>query len=418
MCFSLEVVRTSISLIALLAIGLLWKEPISRRESNSLNKAFWDHQKPPRERVRIAIVIDRIFRWNGAGTERHLAQLLEVLDRDYYDPAVFTLELSSYPLPNELDFPVKTVPPGDTKQHVQLLVNLTAALRQFRPHIVQTFFRDATYLGPVAAWLVRTPFVVISKRDVGEPPRWWESPVLRVLGRSVDSWICNSPSVRDWVVAKSWAKFKRIEVLPNCIDLARFHPPSQVERRAARMKLGLPPEAPILVSVANLRPVKGLNTIIEAAHLVRTKLPGAQFYLIGEGPDSEELDAKIRTLDLSNTVSLVGAQCDVALWLKAADIGLLASFREGSSNALLEYIASGLPSVVSDIPPNRELIDGLFFPAGNAETLAQEIVRLWKQTEFRQQLGQDYRRRAIQFGQSVFAERVNRFYAELVGTRR
>jgi len=379
-----------------------------------LHKAFWRRQKSANERVRIAIVIDRIFRWNGAGTERHLAQLLEVLDRDSYDPAVFTFEPSGHPLPSRLDFPVEVIPPGDPKQHVHLLVNLTATLRRFRPHIVQTFFRDATYFGPIAARLARACAVVISQRDVGEPARWWESPTMRVLGRTADSWICNAPSVRDWVVAKCWAKFKKIEVLPNCVDLDRFRLPSKPEREAARRRLGLPLDAPILVSVANLRPVKGLSTIVEAASLIGAKLPGARFYLIGEGPDSAELSTKIRSLGLTNAVWLVGAQSDVALWLTAADIGLLTSFREGSSNALLEYIASGLPSVVSDIPSNRELIDDVFFPPGNVETLAKEIVRLWNQAEFRQRLGQDYRRRATQFSQSVFAERANRFYAELV----
>jgi glycosyltransferase involved in cell wall biosynthesis len=378
-----------------------------------LNKALWYRQKSINEHVRIAIVIDRIFRWNGAGTERHLAQLLEVLDRDSYDPAVFMFEPSSHPLPSQLDFPLEVVPPGDTKHHIQLLVNLTAALRRFRPHIVQTFFRDATYFGPVAARLARAPVVVISQRDVGEPPRWWESPMLRVLGRTANSWICNAPNVRDWIVAKRWAKFKNIEVLPNCVDLIRFSPPSKAEREASRRRLGLPIEAPILVSVANLRPVKGLGTIVEAACHVSAKLPGAKFYLIGEGPDSAELSAKIQALGLSNTVSLVGAQSDVALWLMAADIGLLTSFREGSSNALLEYVASGLPSIVSDILPNRELIDGVFFPPGNVESLAEAIVRLWNQPEFRQRLAQDYRRRATYFSQSAFAEKANRFYAEL-----
>lgn len=369
---------------------------------------------PTNERIRIAIVIDRIFRWSGAGTERHLAQLLEALNRDSYEVAVFTFEPSQNPFPTGLDIPIEVVPPGDPRHHFRLLKNLTAVLRRFRPHIVQTFFRDASYFGPVAARLASVPILVMSRRDTEEPTLWWESPVMRMLSWTADSWVCNGQSVRDWLVLKKLAKLQEVEVLPNCVDLDRFQPPSNASREAARMKLGLPADGPILVSVANLRAVKGLATIVQAASLVRTKLPAARFFLIGEGPGLAELTAQIESLGLSETVSLVGAQSDIVSWLAAADLGLLASYREGSSNALLEYLAAGLPSIVSEISANHELVDGLFFPAGNAEALAIQIVRVWNDAELRSQLGQDYRKRALAFSKTAFTEKVNRYYADLV----
>ena len=369
-----------------------------------------------RERIRLAIVIDRIHRWNGAGTERHLSQLLESLDRSRFEPAVFTFEPHGHPLPANLNFPVEVIPPGDPQQHRRLLVNLTRRLSEFRPHIVQTFFRDATCFGPVAARLAGVPTVVISKRDVAEPSAWWESICLKILGKNADAWICNSDSVRNWLLAKGFARPAQAEVLPNCVDLAFFRPPSSQEREAAKLALGMAPKNPVLVSVTNLRSVKGLDLIIKAADLLKNQLIGASFVLIGEGPSREDLEAEIRSRGLGSTVSFVGPQPDVRPWLRAADVGLLTSYREGSSNALLEYIAMGLPTVVSDIPPNRELVSGIFFKPGDAQGLANGILKLWSEPELRSELGQRNRTAALPFSIEAFENRVNSFYNRLLGT--
>lgn len=367
-------------------------------------------------RHRIAIVIDRIVRWDGAGTEHHLAQVLACLDRSQFEPAVFVFEPSLQPFPENLDFPIVLIPPGDPRRHAALLWNLTTSLRRFRPDIVQLFFRDATYLGSVASHLARVPTVILSKRDVGEPDAWWEFPATRLLGRMSDRWVCNSSSVRDWVLSKRWAKADQITILSNCVDLNHFRPPLPSERSAFRKRIGLPLEAPVLVSVANLRAVKGLDTVLEAAHIVVSKNAEAQFYIIGEGPEREHLRSKIRSLRLEKSVILVGPQNDVAPWLMAADIGLLASYREGSSNALLEYMASGLPSVVSSIPANLELVDDVLFPPGDAEKLGQRILNLWDDVTFRQELGWKYRASAMKFGTDEFTQEINRFYGGFLST--
>lgn len=372
---------------------------------------------PVKNPRRIAIVIDRIVRWNGAGTEHHIAQLLKSLDRNRYDPAIFVFEPSEHPLPSNLGFPIVVIPPGDPRRHFRLFWNLTSSLRSFQPDIVQIFFRDATYLGPVAAMLTGVPCVVLGRRDVAEPSAWWEFPAMRFVSTISDCWVCNSATVRDWVVSKRWAKPDRITVLPNCVDLDHFHPPSSEERLACRRKLSLPLDAPVMLSVANLRTVKGLETILEAMRLVQHEVRNAKVFLIGEGPERERLQSKIQSLELQETVFLAGAQDDVAPWLMAADMGLLASYREGSSNALLEYLATGLPSVVSAIPANLELVEEVFFPPGDSQSMAHKIVSLWNDVAFRQELSRRYRTSALQYSTEKFTQHINGFYDALLAER-
>jgi glycosyltransferase involved in cell wall biosynthesis len=291
---------------------------------------------------------------------------------------------------------------------------LTQLFRQHRPHIVQTFFRDGTYYGTVAAWAARVPAIVISRRNVGHWKTALDRLALKVINRLADAWQCNSRTALESLTAEG-VPAGRIDILPNALDLERFSVPTPEERLAARQALALPPAAPVFVSVATLFPVKDPMVFVEAAGHVRQALPDAQFLLVGEGPLRSALSKRIEELDLAETVRLVGAQADVRPYLAAADAGLLTSRSEASSNSLLEYMAMGLPAVVTDLPANRELVEGEFFEAGNARELSSRVLSLWQDPQQRVRLSGQYRRRAMEFGLDAFAYRAQSYYSKLAG---
>jgi glycosyltransferase involved in cell wall biosynthesis len=169
----------------------------------------------------------------------------------------------------------------------------------------------------------------------------------------------------------------------------------------------------LFVLVANLRKVKDQATYIEAAELTQEAIPAARFVIIGEGELRDELQQQIDRLNLQERVQLVGIQQDVRSWLMAADIGILTSSSEGSSNAVLEYMATALPAVLSDIPANRELVDSVFFKAGDAADLATQLDSLWKLREKREIMGQNYCKSALRYGTSAFRERAQAYYVRL-----
>ena len=294
---------------------------------------------------------------------------------------------------------------------------LTQLFRQHRPHIVQTFFRDGTYYGTVAAWIARVPVIVISRRNAGHWKTALDRLALKVVNRLADVWQCNSRTALESLTAEG-VPAGRIDILPNALDLERFSVPAPEERLGARQALALSPTAPVFVSVATLFPVKDPQTLIEAAALVRPALSDALFLLVGEGPLRSVLSKRIEELGLAGTVRLVGAQADVRPFLAAADIGLLTSRSEGSSNSLLEYMAMGLPSVVSDLPANRELVEGEFFQAGNAHDFAEKILGLWRNPDMRARMQAEYRSRAMEYGLDAFARRAQSYYLKLAAEYR
>jgi glycosyltransferase involved in cell wall biosynthesis len=160
--------------------------------------------------------------------------------------------------------------------------------------------------------------------------------------------------------------------------------------------------------------VKDLATLIAAARLVHVRLPAAQFVIVGEGPLCGQLQQQVSQASLTGVVRLVGLQSDVLPYLASADVGVLTSHSEGSSNSVLEYMAMGLPTVVSDIPPNRELVEGVFFVPGDVASLAEALVELWRDPPTIQRLAERNHRAALQYGVEELVRRAEGYYNRLV----
>jgi glycosyltransferase involved in cell wall biosynthesis len=369
-----------------------------------------------RERLRVALVIDSIDSWENGGTEQQIAKLIAALDPAYFAVELYFLRPSRGLTADDFPCPVHVAARG-TPGHGSrwaTLRGLAALFKVQRPHIVQTFFRDATYYGTVAARMAHVPRVVIARRNFGHWKTAADRWALKVINRLAHAWQCNSRAVWESLKNSEGVPPERIEILPNAIDLDKFSPPTSEARLEARRQLGLPLDGPVFVSVATLFPVKDPQTLVEAAALVRATLSDAQFLLVGEGPLRGALSQRIEELGLGETVWLLGAQADVRPYLAAADIGLLTSRSEGSSNSLLEYMAMGLPAIVSDLPGNRELVEQEFFDPGDARDLADKIVKMWSNPELRGRMRLEYRRRALSFGFEAFARRAQSYYPSLV----
>jgi len=364
--------------------------------------------------IRLAFVIDSIDGWDAGGTETQIGNVLAALDRNHFQPKLFFL----YPSPrlsiDQFPCPVFVARRGSLLKRLSMIASLARGLREFRPHLVQTFFRDGTLFGTSAAKLAGVPCVVQSVRNLG----YWMNWIDRVLQPFVQSMStalhCNSRTIYGRLRRSPGSKLPAIDILPNFLDPKRFSPASQTERSALRKQLGIPEGQPVIVSVANMTPIKDHATLINAARLTRTALPSAYFILVGDGPLYGAIAKQIQQLGLESAVKLVGSQLHVRQWLAVADIGVLTSGSEGCSNSVLEYMGMGLPSIVTDIPANRELVDGVFYSVGDACGLANKIVSLWNSPSERQKLSSQYELLAMQYASGAFLERVQGFYIRTV----
>lgn len=161
------------------------------------------------------------------------------------------------------------------------------------------------------------------------------------------------------------------EVVPNGIPVDRY-----------RAKVHRPPADPAsMVVVANLRPQKGHLVLADAIATLVTSGTHVRVDLVGATDDPAHRQAcqdRLAELGLSEVVRICGPRTDVATLLADYDLGVLASTAESGPLALIEYLAAGLPFVVTEVgevprslPPDfrRWLV-----PAGDAATLAVRIA--------------------------------------------
>ena len=175
----------------------------------------------------------------------------------------------------------------------------------------------------------------------------------------------------------------------------------ELDRAAARVALGLEPDAEAILTVARLTPWKGVDTLIEALRGLRDRYPRARLIVVGAGPDRRRLEALAATLP-SGAVIFTGEvpHRQVATWLVAADVLALCSGYEGLSHVLLEAMAAGLPVVASRAGGNLELVrdeeNGLLVPFGDAAAARFALFRLLADRSHADRLAATARREAAE----------------------
>ena len=172
----------------------------------------------------------------------------------------------------------------------------------------------------------------------------------------------------------------RIRIVPNGIDPARFA--ALPTRQDARTWLGIPPEGPVVGSVAMLRPEKNLGALLDAAAVVRRRFEELTVVLVGDGPERETLEKRAKESDLQGAVRFLGLRNDVPRILPAFDLFVLPSLPEVETQpvAVLEAMAVGVPVVATRVGDLPELLEGgragVLVEPGDTEGLAHALQAL------------------------------------------
>ncbi len=156
--------------------------------------------------------------------------------------------------------------------------------------------------------------------------------------------------------------------------------------------------APVAVCVERFAEGRGLPELIRAWLPIADRWPSAKLWLIGDGPLRDSLYETIVDLGLRQQIVMPGSFDELSEVLHAADVFVSAAPDYGTTQALVEAMATGLPIVACDTPDIRELIDdgiqGHLVAAGDRKQLSDRIAGLFEATELALQYGLAARRRA------------------------
>ncbi len=186
--------------------------------------------------------------------------------------------------------------------------------------------------------------------------------------RGYDHLIGNTPDIVAYLRRAGWPE-DRTHYLPNFVAAT----PSPAIDRAL---FDTPLEAPLLLAMGRLHPVKGFDILIDAL----TRLPGVYLWLAGEGDERRALEAAVERLDLAGRVRFLGWRTDGPALLAAADCLVCPSRHEPLGNVVLEAWAMRVPVVASFSEGPRFLITpgetGDLAPIGDAAALALAVGRV------------------------------------------
>jgi glycosyltransferase involved in cell wall biosynthesis len=189
----------------------------------------------------------------------------------------------------------------------------------------------------------------------------------------------------------------------------------QGDATGVRAQQGIPEEAFLAVTVGSLIPRKDLPTVIQAVRIATPAIPELHLLVVGEGDARARLEAQAAEAGLRDRIHFAGDRSDAGAILRdAADLLVSAALSETFGLNVVEAGYFGVPSVVTAIPPHREIVEdgrnGLLFEPGDPAQLAERITRLAAAPALRRALGAEASARVRKF---YLADRFVREFEEL-----
>lgn len=203
----------------------------------------------------------------------------------------------------------------------------------------------------------------------------------------------------------------------NGIEPLRRRSPQ--ECAGLRQALGVPSQAPLLLTVARMTPQKGYDVLLEAVPQILRHYPDAYFAWVGEGPEREALSTRAHDMGVASAVHFLGHRDDVPALMSAADLLILPSRFEGHPIAALEALSLGLPVVGTRVCGMDEAVadgeTGLLVDPEHPEALAAAIVELLGDPARRQRMSEAGRARIHErFTARLMARATMELYEQLL----
>lgn len=319
------------------------------------------------------------------GAERFAVELAKRLDKSRFDVTVAQTR-------NDVDSVFKeqlaeagirivdlSAPSYSAMLHKQL-----AFLKAERPDVIHANTGSVLHI-MLACWLKRTPRRIYTVHNEAR---------LLFGGKTVKKWIYRlafsffgfipvaiCPTVKETLVRDMGVKAKRIPVVNNGVDVARFSPPAEKA----------PSRTVKFISVGTLYWIKNQAAMIRLVCDLHESGREVTLTLLGEGDDREALEALVHERNAGAYISLPGIRKNVEDYLRDADIYLSTSRTEGLPLSILEAMACGLPVIATDAGGTRDIVhdeeNGYLLPVDDEESLARAAIALCEDEKKRQTYG-------------------------------
>ena len=379
------------------------------------------------QQIRVLYVITKSV-WGGA--QKYVYDLATSLPQDQFEVLVAlgengqlaqklqTAGISTYAVRNFK----KSINPW---REVRAFFEILKLYRTWHPDIIHSNSSKAGGIAGAAAFFykranprVKTVFTVHGWA-FNEPRPSWLLFLIRLASKATcffqDSIICISSDIKA-KTQKLTGNLSKAVFIPNGIEDTRFLPRAEAQQAL----LGQPREF-VIGTIAEWTTNKGLTVLVEAfAHTLK-EFPQAVLCLIGWGDKEEEIRHYTQRLGIQESVHMITLS-PAAPYLKAFDIFVLPSYKEGLPYVLLEASLAELPIIATRVGGIPDIIEdtknGLLVPPGSSIEIMKKLFSFKTNPGLGQQLGVEARKRALaHFGKTTMIEKTKNLYATLYSSR-
>ncbi|KPJ63249.1 MAG: hypothetical protein AMS15_01145 [Planctomycetes bacterium DG_23] len=306
------------------------------------------------------------------------------------------------------------------------LIKLLLLIHRMRPEIVHTHSSKAGILGRLAAHLLKVPVIIHTIHGLPFHPYQGRLSnrtfitLEKMAARWTDKLICVADAMRDQAVAAAVAPPEKFITIYSGMEVEEFLKESD-EGQKVRQDLGIPLNVPVVGKIARLFPLKGYEYVLQAIPQVLAKFPQVRFLFVGDGILREALEKEAREKGFAENVVFAGLvePKKIPVFLKAMDVVVHASLREGLARVLPQALISGKPVISYDVDGAREVVfpgkTGWLIPPKSVDELTRATVEALSQPDEARKMGE--RGRSLfteRFRAQVMVERIGRLYQELL----
>ena len=306
-----------------------------------------------------------------------------------------------------------------------IVFDLALFLRKHPCHIVHTHNSKAGFVGRLAAKLAGTPVIVHTVHGFSfhdQEPRWRQvlfRSMERLAARWCDHMIFISQPLTEWAIREKIGRKGKMTRIYSGIELERFRPASEEEKKRLRKKWGLGEKDAVVGIVSKLWEGKGHAVLLDAFQEIRQIKRQTKLVIVGEGYLLNDLKSLAEKHGMNGAVIFAGFQADVAPLIATFDVAVLPSLFEGMGRVLLEAMAMGKPVVASRVGGIPDLVEhgvnGCLVRPGSAEELKDAILRILDDQALARKMGQAGREKTREdFDASAMVDAIERVYRKLL----
>lgn len=300
----------------------------------------------------------------AGGAQKYVFDLAKNLDKNRYEVAVASYGKKTDWLFENLEKEgIQTYPLKNLRRSINPIYDTLAIfeikklISSIKPDIVHLNSSKAGIIGSIASKKSNAKVVYTAHGFVFNEPMSYIKKRIYIFAERLSS------KYKDKVISISNFDYKtglknkiatknKFAVIHNGIKTDEFH---FLSKSDARKRLGLSEKEMVIGTIANYYKTKSLNRIIDAAKIITKQHKNTKFLLIGDGPEKEKLQRQIEDIGLLNNF-FIGPMKDAWSILKAFDVFVLPSSKEGMPYVVLEAMLAEVPIIATRVGGVPEMI--------------------------------------------------------------